>query len=116
MQSASLAQFARQPSPAVLHLTVPFEQLVVVPLAHDPLPLHACGVTVAGALPLPTVHTDGHSVDAPGYVQANVLTPLHEPTHIGLFTFELHAGRGVTGAPVTGTQLPRLPGTLHAWH
>ena len=99
-----------------LHLIVWLAQLTPAPLAHVPMPLHAAGATLAGVLPVPAVHTDGQVVMLPGYVQAMVLTPLHEPTHIGLCGLEVQAGRGATGVPVTGEHMPRLPATLHAWH
>jgi len=114
MQSASLAQFAWQPSPVALHLIVPLAQLTAAPLAHEPMPLHAAGATFAAVLPAPAVHTDGQTVPPPGYVQAFVVTPLHVPAHIALPA--LHAARGGTGAPVTAVHVPRLPATLHAWH
>src|SRR4051794_31739894 len=116
MQSPSLAQCAWQLSPVGLHLVVPLAQLTAAPFAQVPLLLHAAGVTLAGVLPLPAVHTDGQAVPPPGYVHAAVFTPLHEPSHMGCIGSELHAGRGATGAPVTGLHMPSKPGRLHAWH
>lgn len=114
MQSPSLAQCARQPSLVALHLIVLFAQLTAVPVAHAPLPLHDAGATLAGVLPLPGVHTDGHAVPLPGYVHEAVFTPLHEPAHIA--SVAPHAARGETGAPVTAEHVPSKPLTLHAWH
>ncbi len=52
------------------------------------------------------------AVAAPGYVQAATVTPLHAPPQT--VPSVAHAGRGGTGAPVTGTQVPPPP--THAWH
>lgn len=114
MQSASLAQLARQAVPVELHLMVPLAQLTALPVAHAPLPLHDAGATFAKVLPLPGVHTDGHAVPLPGYVHDAVLTPLHVPAHIA--SVALQAVRGATGAPVTAVHVPSEPVTLHASH
>src|SRR4051812_27662466 len=117
MQSPSPAQLARQSLFVALHLVVPGSVVQAIDpprLPQAPPPLHACACRCAGMLPAPATQIVGHAVPVPGYVHATTAVPLHEPAHIALVAVQ--AARGGTGAPVTGEQVPSLPGWLHAWH
>ena len=66
----------------------------------------------------PPEHPAGlHTMPSPGYVQVLPFLPSHAPAQVlSVALVPLHAGRGETGAVVTGVQVPSLPATLHASH
>src|SRR5438876_5361826 len=74
---------------------------------HDPPPHEAASVST------PDEHEAPRHC-AVGYAQAETLEPSHAPPHTEPSL--RHAPRPPCGAPATGQQAPRWPGTSQAWH
>jgi hypothetical protein len=76
-------------------------QLVGVDAGHEPALQNAAGVTLL----LEASHEAArHSTEPSGTAHASVSMPLHVPLQIG--SVPGHRGRGLTGSPITGEQVP----------